>query len=266
MTSTVPETILVDTDNTGVTTIKLDRPEVHNAFDETMIRELHRTFSDLDKDSGTRVVLLKAQGRSFSAGADLNWMKRAAGFSEEENYADAMALADLLSTLDTLSKPVIAFVHGPAYGGGVGLISCCDIVLALENATFSLSEVKLGLVPAVISPYVVRAIGARAARRYFQSAERFNSEEARRIGLIHEVVESAADLDPIIDALLQGGPRAQQISKQIVKKADGRPITSALIEDTARTIAGVRVSDEGREGLSAFFEKRNSSWNKAGKH
>ena len=258
----MPDTLLVDTDDTGVTTITLNRPEVHNAFDEIMIRELQRAFSDLDEDHGTRVVLLKAQGRSFSAGADLNWMKRAAGFSEDENYADAMVLANLLTTLDTLSKPVVAFVQGPAYGGGVGLISCCDIVLALERATFSLSEVKLGLVPAVISPYVVRAIGARTARRYFQSAERFNSKEALRIGLIHEIVESEVGLDPVIDALLQGGPRAQQISKQLVAAAENHPITPALVEDTAHTIAGVRVSGEGREGLNAFFEKRNSSWNK----
>lgn len=257
-----PETLLVDTDDRGVTTITLNRPQVHNAFDEIMIRELQRACSDLDEDAATRVVVLKAQGRSFSAGADLNWMKRAAGFSEEENYEDAMALANLLTTLDTLSKPVVAFVQGPAYGGGVGLISCCDIVLALQTATFSLSEVKLGLVPAVISPYVVRAMGARAARRYIQSAERFNSEEALRIGLIHQLAESETDLDPVIDALLQGGPQAQQIGKQLVTAAEGHPITPALIEDTARTIARVRASDEGREGLNAFFEKRNSRWNK----
>lgn len=253
------KTIQIDRDGLGVTTITLDRPEVHNAFDEVMIAELDQSLKMVDEDAGSRIVVLRASGRSFSAGADIGWMKRAADLTEQENYDDAMAFAGLLETLDTLSKPTLAFVHGPTYGGGVGLISCCDIVLAVEKAVFSLSEVKLGLVPAVISPYVVRAIGARAARRYFQSAERFSSQEAHRIGLVHEIIESENALEEIIDALLQGGPNAQAISKQMIVKVD-RPTTQALIEDTARTIAKVRVSDEGQEGLSAFFEKRRSNW------
>ena len=255
------KTIKVDRGDLGVTTITLNRPEVHNAFDKVMIAELDRSLQTLDEDADTRIVLFRASGKSFSAGADIGWMKRAADLTEQENYDDAMAFAGLLKTLDTLSKPTLAFVHGPTYGGGVGLISCCDIVVALEKTVFSLSEVKLGLVPAVISPYVVRAIGARAARRYFQSAERFNSREAHRIGLVHEIADSDSALSEIIDALLDGGPQAQAIGKKMIVKVD-RPTTEALIEDTARTIAKVRVSEEGQEGLKAFFEKRKSSWSK----
>ena len=256
----MPATLLVDTNHAGVTTVSLNRPEAHNAFDEVMIAELHQIFRNADNDNRTRVVVVRAEGRSFCAGADLKWMKRAAGFTEQENYEDAMALADLLITLDTLSKPTVAFVQGPAYGGGVGLISCCDIVVALGKTTYCLSEVKLGLVPAVISPYVVRAIGTRAARRYFQSAELFSSKEAHRIGLVHEIVGAEADLDVIVDTLLQGGPQAQKISKQLVARVENQPVTRLLIEDTARTIANVRISEEGKEGLNAFFEKRNSGW------
>lgn len=254
------ETIRISTDHEGVTTIVLNRPRVHNAFDEAMISELHLSVEELDRDEGTRIVVLRAEGRSFSAGADLKWMKRAAGFTERENYEDAMALAGLLSALDNLSKPTVAYVQGPAYGGGVGLLSCCDIVLAVETAVFALTEVRLGLVPAVISPYVVRAIGARAARRYFQSAERFDTQEALRIGLVHEIVISEAGLEPIVDALLSGGPNAQRISKQLVSFVENRDVDQPVLEHTARTIAGARVSPEGQEGLNAFFEKRKSRW------
>lgn len=254
------ETIRVGTENNGVSTIVLGRPKVHNAFDETMIDELRRTFEALDGDEQTRIVVLRAEGRSFSAGADLKWMRRAVGFSEDENYQDAMALAAMLTTLDNLSKPSVAYVQGPAFGGGVGLLSCCDIVAAVETAVFALSEVRLGLVPAVISPYVVRAIGARAARRYFQSGERFDTQEARRIGLVHEIVISDAGLEPIVDALLAGGPNAQRISKQLVSRVANREVDPDILEHTARTIAGVRVSPEGQEGLNAFLEKRTSRW------
>ena len=254
------QTILINTSKAGVTTVTLNRPQVHNAFDEIMIGELQQAFRELDEDETTRLILIRAAGKSFCAGADLKWMKRAADFTEEENYDDAMRLADLLQTLDTVSKPTIAFVHGPTYGGGVGLISCCDIVMAAEKAVFCLSEVKLGLVPAVISPYVVRAIGARAARRYFQSAEKFDSREAHHIGLVHEVTAANSDFDHVVDALLQGGPNAQKISKQLISRVDNQTTTREIVEDTADTIAKVRASDEGREGLSAFFEKRNSSW------
>lgn len=256
------ETIRVSTDTNGVSTLVLNRPNVHNAFDDIMIRELHRTFEELDNDDRTRIVLLRAEGRSFSAGADLKWMKRAVDFTEEENYEDAMALAGMLSTLDNLSKPTVAYVQGPAFGGGVGLLSCCDIVTAVETAVFAFSEARLGLVPAVISPYVVRAIGARAARRFFQSAERFDTREAHRIGLVHEIVISDAGLKPIIDALLHGGPNAQRISKQLVSRVQFSPVTPDLLEHTARTIASARVSEEGQEGLNAFLEKRSSSFSK----
>lgn len=245
-------------------TVTLNRPEVHNAFDEVMISELRQSLTKLDEDATCRVVVLRACGKSFSAGADLNWMKRAADFSEQENYEDAMALAELLKTLDELSKPTVAFVHGYTLGGGVGLISCCDIVIALKKAVFSLSEVRLGLVPAVISPYVVRAIGTRAARRYFQSGERFDSKEAHRIGLVHEVVESDAALATFIEAFLLGGPQAQHVGKKLIAKVANRPTTQKLIEDTAHTIASIRVSAEGQEGLNAFFEKRKSNWSKQG--
>lgn len=258
------KTITIDRDDLGVTTITLNRPEVHNAFDEIMIGELHQCFAELNEDTITRMVVIRAGGKSFSAGADIKWMKRAADFSEQENYEDAMALAELLKTLDELSKPTLAFVHGYTLGGGVGLISCCDIVIALGKAVFALSEVRLGLVPAVISPYVVRAIGARAARRYFQSGERFDSKEAHRIGLIHEIVESDAALQKIIEALLQGGPQAQHVSKQLIAKVANRPITQEIINDTAHAIAKVRVSAEGQEGLNAFLDKRNSTWSKQG--
>ena len=254
------KTVHMSTNKNGVSTLVLNRPKVHNAFDEVMIREMRQSLEYLEQDENTRIVLLRAEGRSFSAGADLNWMKRAASFSEDENYADAMALADLLSALDNLSKPTIAYVQGPAFGGGVGLLSCCDIVAAVETAVFALSEVKLGLVPAVISPYVVRAIGPRAARRYFQSAERFDTREAHRIGLVHEIVMSDAGLETIIDSLLTGGPNAQRISKKLVSSVENSPVSQSVLEHTARTIASVRVSEEGQEGLHAFLEKRRSNW------
>ena len=259
------KTIRVSTDHHGVSTLVLDRPEVHNAFDDVMIREFRQALENLDNDDQTRIVLLRAEGRSFSAGADLKWMKRAVHFTEEENYEDAMALAGMLSTLDNLSKPTVAYAQGPAFGGGVGLLSCCDIVTAVETAVFALSEARLGLVPAVISPYVVRAIGARAARRFFQSAERFDTREAHRIGLVHEIVISDAGLKPILDALLQGGPNAQRISKRLVSRVQYSPVTTDLLEHTARTIASARVSEEGQEGLNAFLEKRSSSWSKPGR-
>lgn len=257
------KTLQINTDSRGISTLTLDRPEVHNAFDEAMIEELHQALRGLDGDAATRLVVLRANGKSFCAGADVRWMKRAAGFSEQENYDDAMAFAGMLATLDGLSKPTVAVIQGPTYGGGVGLVSCCDIAVAFDRALFSLSEVKLGLVPAVISPYVVRAIGGRAARRYFQSAERFNCEEALRIGLIHEIIESETGTDAILDALLQGGPLAQDISKRLIARVAYQPASKTLMEDTARTIAGVRASAEAQEGLSAFLEKRNSNWNRS---
>lgn len=247
----------------GVALVTLARPEVHNAFDEASIAELTHALAVLEHDAAVRVVVLQGLGRSFCAGADLNWMKRMAGFGEKENLADAMALATLLKTLNGLPKPTIARVHGPAYGGGVGLVACCDIAIAAQTATFSLSEAKLGLVPATIGPYVVEAIGARAARRYFLTAERFDAAEARRIGLVHDVVPPEAldgRIDELAGALMTAGPRAQAESKALIRAIAGRPIDDRLSAETAARIARIRKSPEGREGVAAFLAKRPAAW------
>jgi methylglutaconyl-CoA hydratase len=212
-----------------------------------------------------RLVVLAASGQSFSAGADLNWMRRMADYSYQQNLADALALAELMRTLNNLAKPTIAKVQGPAYGGGVGLVACCDIAVASETASFSLSEVRLGLIPAVISPYVVNAIGERQARRYFLSAERFGAREAQRIGLVHEVV-AAEELDGavarLLDTLAGNSPAAMAAAKDLARAVSRGPIDATMIEDTARRIAEIRASPEGREGLNAFLDKRKPSWRK----
>jgi methylglutaconyl-CoA hydratase len=257
-----PAQLRVDVNDT-VAVVALARPDVHNAFDETLIAELTRTLAALDADPGVRVVVLAGQGKSFCAGADLNWMQRMAGYGHAENLADAGALANMLATLDRMAKPTIARVHGAAYGGGVGLVACCDIAIAAEEATFSLSEAKLGLIPATVGPYVVAAIGARQARRYFLSAERFTAAEALRIGLVHDVVPGDAidlRLDTLIDALLVAGPRAQAESKALIRSIAARRIDDAVIADTVEWIAGVRASPEGREGVAAFLERRRPAW------
>jgi methylglutaconyl-CoA hydratase len=257
-----PAQLRVDVNDT-VAVVALARPDVHNAFDETLIAELTRTLAALDADPGVRVVVLAGQGRSFCAGADLNWMQRMAGYGHAENLADAGTLANMLATLDRMAKPTIARVHGAAYGGGVGLVACCDIAIAAQEATFALSEAKLGLIPATIGPYVVAAIGARQARRYFLSAERFTAAEALRIGLVHDVVPGDAideRLDTLIDALLVAGPRAQAESKALIRSVAARRIDDAVIADTVEWIAGVRASPEGREGVAAFLERRRPSW------
>jgi methylglutaconyl-CoA hydratase len=247
----------------AVATVTLARPDVHNAFNETLIAELTDALRTLDADAAVRVVVLAGQGRSFCAGADLNWMKRMAGYGHAENLADATALAAMLQTLYALSKPTIARVHGPAFGGGVGLVAACDVALAAEGASFSLSEVKLGLIPATIGPYVVEAIGARAARRYFLTAERFDAAEALRIGLVHEVV-AADGLDARVDALLgalrAAGPQAQAAAKALIRAVAQRPIDAAVIADTAERIAAVRASAEGKDGVAAFLGKRPPAW------
>ncbi len=247
----------------GVATIALNRPEVHNAFDDRLIAELTAELRHLDDASDVRVVVLAANGKSFSAGADLNWMKRMAGYTEAENLRDAVALADLMRTLAGISKPTLARVQGAALGGGIGLVACCDIAVASSEASFSLSEVRLGLIPAVISPYVTRAIGRRAAQRYFLTAERFPAQEAHRIGLVHEVVR-IEDLDRsvarIAAALLKCGPKAIASAKRLIVDVSDRPIDKVLIEETARRIATVRVGPEGQEGLAAFLDKRKPAW------
>ena len=247
----------------GVTTVTLDRPDVHNAFDDVLIAELTEKLRGLDADPAVRVVVLAANGKSFSAGADLNWMKRMARYSEAENLRDAMQLAGLMHTLDRMRKPTIARVQGAAFGGGVGLVACCDMAVAAREARFCLSEVRLGLIPAVISPYVVQAIGARAARRYFLTAERFDAEEARRLGLVSEAVD-ADKLDETVGALashlLKGGPHALAAAKDLINAVNDRPIELPVVEDTARRIAQQRASAEGKEGVSAFLEKRTAGW------
>jgi methylglutaconyl-CoA hydratase len=244
--------------------ITMNRPERHNAFDDVLIAELTESLRSMEAEDGIRVVVLSGAGKSFSAGADLNWMKRMAGFSKEENQRDAMGLGALMRTLAHLRKPTVARVHGAAYGGGVGLVACCDVAVAAQAATFSLSEAKLGLIPAVISPYVVSAIGERAARRYFLTAERFDAAEAWRLGLLHELGASAEDMDEkigvIIDAMLTCGPVAQREAKELIRAVAQRPVTSEVIQDTAERIARVRSSPEGREGVAAFLEKRRAAW------
>jgi len=244
--------------------VTMNRPERHNAFDDALIAELTEAFRSMEAEDGIRVVVLSGAGRSFSAGADLNWMKRMAGFSIDENRRDAMAMATLMRTIAHFRKPTVARVHGAAYGGGVGLVACCDIAVASHTATFSLSEAKLGLIPAVISPYVIAAIGERAARRYFLTAERFEAAEAWRLGLVHELASGESELDEklgeIVDALLVAGPVAQTEAKALIRAVAGRPVTSELIQDTAERIAKIRASPEGREGVGAFLEKRRASW------
>jgi methylglutaconyl-CoA hydratase len=236
---------------------------VHNAFDETLIAEVTAALRALDDDDAVRAVVLRGAGRSFCAGADLNWMQRMAAYGRAENLADAKALATMLVTLNTLTKPTIARVHGAAYGGGVGLVACCDIAIAAQEATFSLSEARLGLIPATISPYVIEAIGARMARRYFLTAERFDAAEAYRIGLVHDIVQ-AAELDnrinEVLGALVVAGPRAQAESKALIRAVANRPVGASVIADTAARIARVRATPEAKEGVAAFLGKRPPGW------
>ena len=253
----------LEIDARGVARLTLNRPEQHNAFDDTLIDALNQELEKLALDDSVRVVVLRAQGKSFSAGADLNWMRRLADYDEAQNQADAMRLAELMRNLNQLPKPTIARVQGAAFGGGVGLVACCDIAIASEQALFCLSEVKLGLIPAVISPHVINAIGARAARRYMLTAESFDAEQACRLGLVHEVVAAAeldAKVEKLIELLLECGPRAQSAAKDLILAIAGRPLDQDLVEETARRIASIRASAEGREGLNAFLEKRSPDW------
>jgi methylglutaconyl-CoA hydratase len=247
----------------AIALVALDRPDVHNAFDETLIAELTDALTALDRAPEVRAVVLRGAGRSFCAGADLNWMRRTASYGKRENLADARALAQLLATLAGLSKPTIARVHGNVFGGGVGLVACCDVAIGAQDAVFALSEAKLGLVPATIGPYVVEAIGARQARRYFVTAERFTAAEAHRIGLLHELApleELDARVNQVLDALVLAGPRAQAEAKALVRRIAHRPIDAAVIEATAQQIAALRASPEGREGIAAFLSKRPAAW------
>ncbi len=256
--------ITVTKDN-SIATVTLNRPEKHNAFDDQLIKQMSAAFSDIDADTSIRVMVLASNGKSFSAGADLEWMQRMVTYSYEENLSDARALADMLKTLNTVSKPTIARVQGAAYGGAVGLVSCCDFALASTNASFSLSEVKIGLIPATISPYVIDAIGTRAARRLFISAERFNAEQAQAFNLVtsvHEPEQLDAAITELCNTLLANSPAAMSAAKQLVRDIGKQSIDDALIEDTSARIARIRTSPEGQEGLSAFLDKRRANWDK----
>jgi methylglutaconyl-CoA hydratase len=251
------------TQSGGVARVTLDRPEIRNAFNDELISALATALRELDADEGVRAVVLAGNGPAFCAGGDLNWMKRMAGYSYEQNLADAQALAGMLATLDRMRKPTIARVHGPAYAGGVGLVAACDIAVGTPEAKFCLSEAKLGLSPATISPYVLRAMGERMARRYFLTAEVFDAAEAQRIGLLTAVSASEeldAEIDKILKHLLQGGPQALAKIKDLIRTVACGPVDDTLIADTARRIAEIRGSPEGREGVASFLEKRKPSW------
>ncbi len=256
--------LLQSVDERGVCTLTLNRPDIHNAFDDSLIAAITTAFTELGTDPTVRVVILAGAGKSFSAGADLGWMKRMASYGRDDNYADALALAEMVHAIAACPKPVIARVHGAAFGGGVGLVAACDMAVGGPRASFCLSEVKLGLIPAAISPYVIEAIGTRAARRYFLTAERFDAAEALRLGLLHSLVDDEAALDTtisgLVDALLTGGPHALAAAKRLISGVANQPISADLRADTAARIADIRVSDEGQEGLRAFLEKRTPSW------
>jgi len=256
------ETLEVHTSH-RVAVVWLARETVRNAFNETSIAELTQAFTALGADDGVRAIVLAARGPAFCAGADLGWMKRMAGFSHGENCADAMKLATMLKTIYECPKPVIARVHGDAYAGGIGLVAVCDIAVAAIGASFCLSETRLGLIPATIGPYVMRAIGARAARRYFLSAEKFDASEAFRLGLVHELApaeEIDAKVNELLGALMLTSPHAVAEAKRLVGELSGRPIDDSLIADTAERIAAIRTSADGREGVRAFLDKRKSRW------
>ena len=246
-----------------VATVTLNRPELRNAFNEHAIAELALAFDELGRSDTVRAIVLAANGPAFCAGADLNWMKKMAGYSHEENQEDALRLADMLRTIYLCPKPTVAKVQGDCYAGGMGLVAACDIVVAVDTAGFCLSEVKLGLIPATISPYVIKAMGEQAARRYFLTAERFDAVEARRIGFAHEVVAADA-LDTtvagIARALVNNSPNAVKEAKALVRDIVGKTVDDVLLGDTAGRIAAIRASLEGREGVASFLEKRKPTW------
>jgi methylglutaconyl-CoA hydratase len=247
----------------GVARVTLNRPELRNAFDDELIKKLRTAFDELSADKSVRVMVLAGNGPAFCAGADLNWMKRMAGYGYDENLADARALAEMLAALDRMPKPTIARVHGPVFAGGTGLVAACDIAVGTPEAKFCLSEAKLGLSPATISPYVMRAMGERDARRYFLTAEVFDAGEAHRIGMLSLVVPPEK-LDPAVEELvkhlLAGGPEAHARIKALIRAVAGRRPDDDLVAETAKAIAEIRGSPEGREGIAAFLEKRRASW------
>ncbi len=258
-------TLTLTVNKHGLATVTMNRPEVHNAFNADMIAELTQCYKQLNADKSVRIILLQAAGKSFSAGADINWMKGMVNATQEENKKDSENLAQLLRTINFCTKTTLAKVNGLAFGGGVGLICCCDIVIAEKNAKFGLTEAKLGLVAAVISPYVIDAIGMRKARRFLQTAEVFDAEQAHKMGIISEIVESAEltnKTEDIIKALSDTGPNAKEISKKLVMSVVGRTVAQQkkIDEYTTQVIAAVRVSDEGQRGLKAFLDKQKPDW------
>lgn len=246
--------------------LRLNRPELHNAFGDLMIAELIQALDALAAMPGLRVLLLGSTGKNFSAGADLNWMRAMAQKDYQQNLTDAGALALLMQKLNSFPLPVIALVQGAAFGGAVGLVACCDMAIATPKASFCLSEVKIGLIPAVISPYVVRAIGERASRRYFTTAERFDAQTALQLGLVSEISdnEEAVSLrskaQPLIDAIIANSPQAVVAAKALVAYVADAPLEADTITETSRRIAAIRVSPEGQEGLTAFLDKRTPAW------
>ncbi len=247
----------------GVWRVFLNRPEVRNAFNSDVIRELRETFDRINADADAAVVVLGGHGKAFCAGGDLNWMRAMADYSWEDNRRDAQAMANMMAAIEACPVPIIGRVHGDCYAGGMGLCSQSDIVLAAPHVVFCLSEVKLGLIPATISPYVVRSMGHRMAQRYFVTAERFGVDVALACGLVHEIVEVEqmdARVDAVVEAVLSCGPRAVRASKQLVRDVSGQSIDEALRAETAKRIADIRATDEGKEGVSSFLEKRSPRW------
>lgn len=259
-----PETILLEQDGRGVVRLTLNRPDIRNAFDDVLIQDLTETLERLSSEAKVRVLVLTGAGAAFSAGAEIGWMKKAGGQGDHDNFQDAMKLAGLMKRLDRMPMPTIARVNGAALGGGVGLTATCDMAVAVKSAIFSFSEVKLGIIPGAISPYALRAIGERAARRYFLTGERFDAEEALRLGLVHQVAADEAELDAAVESLVAhitgSGPTAVRASKNLIGHVAGKPIDDLLVRDTAQRIAHQRAGDEAKEGLSAFLEKRKPNW------
>lgn len=256
------QALTVAVDN-RVARITLTRPEVRNAFNDEVIQQLKTVFESLGANSDVRAVVLAAEGQAFCAGADLNWMRRMADYTRDENIADAGQLAAMLKAIYECPKPTIAAVQGDVFAGGMGLVAACDMAVSVRTATYCLSEVKLGLIPATISPYVIRAMGARAAHRYFLTAERFSADEAHRIGFVHELVDAdalEAKVNELAQALVSASPAAVRACKKLVQDVAQREIDAALIASTVEGIADIRASDEGREGVASFLQKRKPSW------
>ncbi|HSW05454.1 enoyl-CoA hydratase/isomerase family protein [Aquabacterium sp.] len=255
---------LIDVTRKGaVARVFLNRPEVRNAFNSEVIAELRQTFDGLSADTDLRAIVLGGHGKVFCAGADLNWMRAMADYSWEQNRADAQALADMLWAIYSCPHPVVGRIHGDCFAGGLGLAACCDVLVAADGPNFCLSEARLGLLPATIGPYVVRALGEQAARRYFITAERFSTAEAHRLGFVHVLAGAEtldAELERIVDVLVANGPQAVKASKRLVQDLAGQPVSEAVRADTARRIADIRASDEGKEGVQAFLQKRDPAW------